>query len=326
MPRLSFLYRTDTHVCDRSPVSWKGDYAAEIWGNLAQIGKYAEEFDVHAVLDGGDYFHVKSATRNPHSLVVQSARIHRAYSCPTFAIPGNHDIAYNNLETIDRQPLGVLFTSGVFFPLEEHVFTDGNLRVRVVGMPYSPFRTLANLKAIKKKPGDTFLVAVVHQLAGEDPPPNVEDFFNEPVFRYSDLVTPDGPDVWCFGHWHKDQGIVDLEGRQFVNMGAVSRGALVRENITRTPKIALIEADPTQIRVTPLPLIVAPAADVFDLDRKERQEKEETNIDQFIGALQANSAFDPSLTIEENLASLDFATDVRDTAREYLERARAEVG
>jgi DNA repair exonuclease SbcCD nuclease subunit len=195
MPQLAFLYRTDTHVCDRSPVSWKGDYAAEIWSVLGQVGQYAEEYGANAVLDGGDYFHVKSATRNSHALVVQSARIHRAYSCPTFAIPGNHDIAYNNLETLSRQPLGVLLESGVFTRLEEHVFRDGDLQVRVVGMPYSPFRTLADLRAIKKKPGDTFLVAVVHQLAGEDPPPNVEDFFNEPVFRYGDLVSDDDPDV-----------------------------------------------------------------------------------------------------------------------------------
>jgi hypothetical protein len=130
----------------------------------------------------------------------------------------------------------------------------------------------------------------------------------------------------CFGHWHKDQGIVDAQGKQFVNLGAVSRGALVRENIYRTPKIALIEADATRIRVVPLPLIVAPAEEVFDLDRKERQEKEEANIDQFLGVLQANSTFDPARSIEENLASLDFASDVRDMARDYLERARAEVG
>jgi DNA repair exonuclease SbcCD nuclease subunit len=326
MPRLSFIYRTDTHVCDRNPASWKGDYAAEIWDNLIQIGKYAKEYDADAVLDGGDYFHIKSASRNPHSLVVQSAKIHRGYRCPTLTVPGNHDISYNNLETLERQPLGVLLASEVFIQMTEHVFSDGQLQVRVVGMPYSPFRTLADLRAIKKKPGDTFLVAVVHALAGDSPPASVEDFFGEPVFDYADLVSEDGPDVWCFGHWHKDQGIVEIGTQQFVNLGAVSRGALVRENLHRTPKVAYIEADPSGIRVVPLPLIVAPAEDVFDLERKERQEKEDTNIDQFIGALQASTTFDATKSIEDNLAALDFATDVRDLAKDYLERARAEVG
>ena len=326
MDRLGFIYRTDTHVTDRSPASWKGDYPAEIWSNLEQIGKLAREHDAVAVLDGGDYFHVKSAGRNSHALVVKSARIHRDYSCPTFATIGNHDVKYNNLETIDEQPLGVLFTSGVFCPLQEQVFRCGDLVVRVVGFPYSPFRTVADIKALRKKPGDTYLIAVIHALAAEEPPSTVEDFFGEPVFRYADLIDQDGPDLFCFGHWHKDQGVVVIEGRQFVNLGAVSRGALIRENTQRTPKVALIEATKECLRVLQLPLDVAPAVDVFDFDRKERQETEETNIEEFVQILQSNATFNPDVSIEDNLNALTVAVEIRDLARDYLDRARAEVG
>ena len=167
MDRLGFIYRTDTHVSDRSPASWKGDYPAEIWSNLEQIGRLALEHDAVAVLDGGDYIHDKSASRNSHALVVKSARVHRDYSCPTFATIGNHDVKYNNLATLNEQPLGVLFTSGVFCPLQEQVFRCGDLTVRIVGFPYSPFRTVADIKACKKKPGDTYLIAVIHALAAE---------------------------------------------------------------------------------------------------------------------------------------------------------------
>jgi len=326
MPRLAWIYRTDTHVTDRSPASWKADYPTEIWSNLEQIGKFAREHKVNAVVDGGDYFHVKSATRNPHSLNVRSAHIHRGYGVEILADIGNHDIKYNNLETLDEQPLGVLFAAGVFTRLTERVFKDGDLQVRVVGLPYSPFRTIADIHAVKKKPGDTFLICVIHQLAAEDPPPSVVDFFGEPVFKYADLISPDGPDLFCFGHWHKDQGIVDIGTTQFVNLGAVSRGALIRENTQRTPKVALIEATLDGLRVMQLPLSVAPPEDVFDFDRKERQEHEETNIEQFVQALQANASFDPSSSIEDNLQSLNFAVEIRDMAREYLDRARAEVG
>lgn len=326
MPRLSFIYRTDTHVCDRSPASWKGDYPSEIWANLEQVGKFAREHEVNAVLDGGDYFHVKSASRNPHSLNERTARLHRTYPCPTFEVPGNHDIKYNNLETLEEQPLGVLFAAGVFTPLGEHVFQDGDLRVRVVGVPYSPFRTIADIHKIKKQPGDTFLICIVHQLAAEEPPPKVEDFFGEPVFKYANLISEDGPDLFGFGHWHKDQGIASVGTTRFVNLGAVSRGALIRENIHRTPKVAMIEATKDGLRVLQLPLDVAAPEDVFDFDRKERQEREETNIEQFVTALQANASFDPSSSIEDNLHSLNFAVEIRDLAREYLERARSEVG
>ena len=170
-------------------------------------------------------------------------------------------------------------------------------------------------------------MAIVHALAGEEPPPSVRDFFNEPVFRYDHLITKDGPDVWCFGHWHKDQGVVQLGGKRFVNLGAVSRGALINENLQRTPKVALLNFEQGSIEVVPVPLKVAPAEEVFDLERKERQEQEHENIDLFIERLQTEAAFDASKTIEDNIQGLpSFASDVKQLALEYLERARAETG
>jgi len=325
MPRLSFIFRTDTHVADRSPSSWKGDYPAEIWSNLEQIGQLAKQHGVTAVLDGGDFFHVKAASRNSHASIIRTAEIHKLYPCPVYCVEGNHDLAYNNLESIERQPLGVLYASGVFNHCREQVFKDGDLQVRVVGVPYNPRRSLEELLAIQKQPGDDFLVAVVHALASENPPPKVEDFFGESVFRYSDLVTPNGPDVFCFGHWHRDQGIVTIKDKRFVNQGAVSRGALIHENTKRTPQVSLLEFEPFEASFRTLPLIVAPAEDVFDFERKERVESENHSIDQFIAKLQEDVSFDPTATIEANLQTMDFAKDVRELALSYLERAR-EVG
>lgn len=198
MSRVSFIFRTDVHLSDKAPMSWKGDYTEEIWSDLEQIGDYARKHKVSAVLDGGDYFHVKAPTRNSHSLNEKSSRIHSGYPCRTYAVEGNHDLAYNNLESLSKQPLGVLFSSGVFHQLREVVFEDGDLRVRVVGVPYQPDRSLSDLLNIQKKEGDTHLIAVVHALATKNPPPSVEDFWNEPVFPYEALVSRKGPDLWCF--------------------------------------------------------------------------------------------------------------------------------
>lgn len=323
MPRLAFIFRTDTHTSDRSPVSWKADYPTEIWSNLEQVGQLAKKYEVNAILDGGDYFHVKAASKNPHRLVERTARIHRGYPCPTLCVEGNHDIAYNNLETLAQQPLGVLYASGVFNHLREEVFTDGATQVRVVGVPYSPVRRLEELLSIQKKPGDTHLLAVVHGLASMNPPPQVEDFWNEPVFSYEALQSRNGPDVWMFGHWHKDQGIETIRHQKFVNLGALSRGALVRENLERIPKVALVEIDNGEVKVTPLPMSVAPAADVFDLERKAAQEKERHDIDQFILRLVADGSIDPDVSIEENIRSMDFADEVRAEALRYLEMSES---
>lgn len=322
MSRVSFIFRTDTHVADKSPSSWKGDYVAEIWESLRQIGQLAKDHQVSAVLDGGDYFHVKTANRNSHGSIIQTASIHSEYPCRVHCVEGNHDLQYNNLDSLSRQPLGVLYAAKVFEHLREEVFQDGPFRVRVVGVPYHPRRAREDLLAIQKKPGDDFLVAIVHALAAENPPPKVEDFFGEPVFRYADLVTQDGPDVWAFGHWHRDQGVVNVGGKHFVNQGAVSRGSLTHENTARTPQVSLIEFEGTGPRIKTIPLIVAPAVDVFDMERKERAEQESRSMDSFLERLQEDQGFDSSLSIDDNIRTLDFASEVRDLALAYLAQAR----
>lgn len=322
MPRISFIYRTDVHVMDRSPISWKGDYPAEIWNNLRQIGVLAKTHEVTAVLDGGDYFHIKAASRNPHSLVVRSAEIQAEYPCPTWCVEGNHDIHHNNLNTVDKQPLGVLYATNTFQHLREQVFEDGDLRIRVIGVPYSQTRTLNELRLLRKKPGDTYLIAIVHALAGLHPPPHVEEFFGESVFRYSDLIFPDGPDVWNFGHWHRDQGIVTLDGCTFVNQGAVSRGALIRENLERTPKVGLLEATPAGLTATSIPLNVLPATEIFDIDRKERQDEQVQQINAFIEEIKANLVVREEDSVEHALKGMTYAEDIRELALHYLENAR----
>jgi DNA repair exonuclease SbcCD nuclease subunit len=325
MSRLALLFRTDTHVSDRSPVSWKGDYPSEIWSNLEQVGVLAKVHGVSAVLDGGDYFHIKAASRNSHALVERTARIHKEYPCKVWCVEGNHDMAYNNLETIEKQPLGVLYASHVFEHLRETVFEQDGLKVRVVGLPYSPFRKLEELQALKKRDEDC-LIAVVHQLAGADPPDNVEEFFGEPVFRYSDLVSSNGPDAFLFGHWHKDQGVVVNNGKYFVNHGALSRGALNKENVDRKPQVSLLEITSSGLSVVTIPLDVAPAEDVFDFEKKERSEKEDVEIENFVGRLKNNVDYDASCGIEENLSQMSFAKEIRDLALDYLEQARSQVG
>jgi DNA repair exonuclease SbcCD nuclease subunit len=320
--RLSFVFRTDVHAADKGPASWKADYASEIDSSLEQIGEIARAHQAVAVLDGGDFIHVKSPSKTSHGLVARVARIHSRYPCPTFAVAGNHDMVYNNIDTLERQPLGVLFDAGVFRQLQEEVFKVNGTQVRVVGVPYASDLKLGQLRALKKKPGDDHLFAVVHALAGKDPPDHADDFFNEPVFRYRDLVFDDGPSVWMFGHWHKDQGIEHIDGRWFVNQGAVSRGALVRENLERTPKVAVLIADGPDLRIESVPLQVAPASEVFDIARKERRDRESEVIERFVRRLEENTKFDLSVSIEETLTTLDFAPDVRSLALEYLERAR----
>ena len=145
----------------------------------------------------------------------------------------------------------------------------------------------------------------------------------EPIFRYSDLVSDDGPDLFAFGHWHKDQGAVKVGGKYFVNPGAVSRGSLVKENLSRKPQVVLIEFTPEDMSVGMVPLNVAPASEVFDIEKKQRREREGEVITQFVERLRQDVKVDTEADISDSIQSLDFAGDVRSLALEYLERARS---
>ncbi len=318
---MRFVWRTDVHLADRSPSSWKGDYPEEIWSGLQQVADIAREAKAVAVLDGGDFFHHKSPLKNSHGMVRRAIHLHRSeYPCPTYSVEGNHDITHNNLSSVGRQPLGVMFASGAFKQLSEEVFEGEGLRVRVVGVPYDPSRSLADLRQYVKKEGDTHLILVVHALAAQDPPAKVEEFWGEPVFRYSDLIQPHGADLFAFGHWHQDQGVVEIDGVQFVNIGSLSRGSLSKENLSRQPKVAVFDVTPTGIQVTSIPLKVRPAEEVFDLDRKKTVDREAESIESFVQKIVLESNFDPSQTIEQNIAKLDFAQEVRDEAMRFLEQ------
>jgi len=310
------------HLADKSPISWKADYRSEILNSLEQIGEIARKVSATAILDGGDFFHVKSAARTSHALITQVATLHSNYPCPVYAIEGNHDIVYSDLDSVERQPIGVLFSTKVFRQLRDKTFTNGDVSVRVVGLPYDTSSNLTERFREIKRGKETYLVVVAHALASYEPSSGIDELFGEPVASYDDLIYPGGPDVACFGHWHKDQGVVKIQNCTFVNQGSISRGSLTQENVDRMPQVAVIRFG-KRVEVRLVSLHVADPDIVFDFAKREKKEMERDAIEQFVNRLKITASDDASVSVEDCIASLDFARDVRDAAVEYLERARA---
>jgi len=323
-----FVTSSDEHLADLNPGFRKDEYRNAIFRKLEWQGKFAKKFGADALLRGGDFFHVRAANKTTMATLAEAARIHRRYPCRTYALAGNHDMCYGDPDTVAKQPLGVMIESKSFWPLRDEYFIHGSMRVRVIGIEYTPdldYDGLASM--IQKKDGDTYTIAFVHALAANSPEKKTEAFFGERIFDYRDLVFQGCPDVYIFGHYHKDQGIQEHLGVQFVNLGAISRGALTFENLNRVPKISSIICSSQGISIEEHIVPHDDASEVFDLERKQQLDKERRSIDSFLEKLKMNAQLSSDGGVKDYLAKFqksDYPADLKRVVVETLEAA--EVG
>jgi len=325
---ITLVWRTDVHLSDRAPRSRTDDWPSTLLGKLEQIGEIAKEVGAQGVLDGGDMFNIRSPGRTTHRLVRRTVRVHREYPCPTWADIGNHDVVYGEYSYLDQQPLGVLFETGVIRRLyDEHIalFDDGKRNattVKVVGIPYHGQQyDLDRLKALDKG-SNTYLVAVGHLLAA---PAGGTMFEGEDILKYADLLklAPD-VDVWCFGHWHKDQGIQEIApGKFVVNVGSVSRGALLLDDLDREPACVVMGFDSQGIKFERRALDVGKPEDVFDIEGRVRTESRSMAMDSFMGSLEDTFKSKEKEPITDTIQSANLSGgELSDEAKEKV-RERA---
>jgi DNA repair exonuclease SbcCD nuclease subunit len=324
---INFTVRTDCHVHDKAPQSRTDDYLQTCLASLRQIGEHAAYTKSVAVLDNGDFFHAKSASKNSHLMVRSVIDLHKEfYPCPVYCNPGNHDFPYNNIEYIDRQPLGVLFAAGIFERMYDHTFEDEDgLKVRVVGFPYKQKFTIAEFDL--PRGDEDILIVCAHTFAS----PQGGDFFgNEVALSYYDLAEC-SPDMMIFGHWHIDQGIQEVNGKIFMNLGSMTRGSLVKDNLSRIPRFGYVEvtkdsAGKVNLHTEAVELVVPPASEIFDLERHDRLQIEERDMEKFITSLKLQAQEEGTNIVSEIETLMTYKDDVRDLALHYLSQAMDRKG
>ena len=331
---IRLVYRTDVHMAVQAPQSRTDDWAATVFDKLEQVRQIALEVDAKAILDNGDFWHITMPSRTTHELVRQVATAHKGH-IPVYGNIGNHDCKYGDYAFLPESPLGVLFDTGVFrrcydsheamFEWQEFHRDDWSdtgvgpepkrLKVRVVGIPYHGKKyDRARLTSITKGDED-YLVVMAHLLAS---PAGGEMFGAEDIIGYSELEHL-APDVWCFGHWHKNQGIQKVGKKIVVNIGSLTRGALTEDEAGRVPECAVLTFTNKGISVDPRPLKVKPAAEVFDLVGRTRQEARAMTVDAFVESVKATLTPNPAQSLLAQVRSLDAPDLVKARLVAYLE-------
>jgi exonuclease SbcC len=129
--------------------------------------------------------------------------------------------------------------------------------------------------------------------------------------------------VYCFGHWHKDQGVTELGGKQFINIGSLTRGSLSQDEVQRRPACAILKCSDKGVEVDVVRLKVAPAEEVFDVDKREREVRQQNDMDSFINNIKDSlTEQDDSTDVREAIRSTESVPqEIRERAILYLERA-----
>lgn len=315
------VWSTDWHVADQPPINRIDNYTETCFDKIHQIQKLCKAINADICLIGGDVFHVKTSSKVRHALVARLIETFSEFSCPVYSIVGNHDISHNNLSTLPEKPLGVVFSSGHLLKLDEEIFTskDG-VSVRIIGKHFDPDIELNAFDEIQKGSEDWLFLAY-HGYANTVG----VSYPGETTFKYSDLAKLNIDD-WFFGHWHLDQGIENINSKNFVNIGSLTRGALSLENVTRSPKVVICTYTKTERKMQQVKLKVGSARDVFDFQKKERTDREQVLINQFIENLrkEANNHGSDN-DIDKRLGQLNLEATIKHKVSSLLEEAEVEL-
>lgn len=320
---MKFIACNDIHLASRPPASRTDSYHEELFDLLDQMASLAIKVKARAVLIAGDIFHHKARIGYPLLIrLVEWSRRLAQDGIRVLTIPGNHDLVHNRYETLDEQALGLVYSVGAMQNVSCREGLNGTAtiedptegKVNVLGIPFPDAFDWQCWMKLPRPEGTNILMA--HCFAS----PKGGDFFGEPVLRYSDLALLPYH-VFVFGHDHADGGVHKVGEKWFINLGAISRGSLTGEEVTRDVKCALIDTLDQTVRQVRLKF--RPASEIFDLVLKAKRDKERAHIEQFVEQLTADLLTHTTVnaTLTDRLAAMDLPQEVRARVASYIEAA-----
>jgi exonuclease SbcD len=269
------LIINDPHLADRPPSMRVEGYADHILAKL----QFTTTIDSDIVIFSGDVWNLKAPTRTSHALVQRMCDIIRAYNRPVYIVVGNHDMQHDRLESLDKQPLGVLFKAGAIM-LDAAVQTPAG---PVFGVPWlSDWRRELPLYMKPWKHSKATLMVAHAPLvpAGENRPYEVID-----AHDWAALM--ERPGHVAYGHMHDPEGVFHVNKSLFVNEGALARGTLNEASLMRKPAVTLYDSEPEEpgviFRRIEVPHL--PAEKVFRVAEKSADTEREDRLEAFLDSI-----------------------------------------
>jgi DNA repair exonuclease SbcCD nuclease subunit len=238
---LRILFLTDTHIRGNSPKNRLDNFPETLENKFMEIIKIIQNYNVDFVLHGGDLFDRPDVSI---SIMSKFASILNQIEVPIYIICGNHDIFGHNPETVKRTMLGLLDALNIvkiIKPDEKIYLEKSNIRVQLTGHSY----TYDIDKEYNRSPyivdeisdNVDYAIHMVHGMLLNKP------FIKGIPYTLIDDIKDTKADITLAGHYHTGFGIINIDGKYFINPGSLVRITNSLSEIDRTPKVVLIDLD-----------------------------------------------------------------------------------
>lgn len=275
----------DLHLNSTPPSPYRtSSYCDDILAKLQAAIDISSSFDdLDGIISLGDFFHTPNPQKTPHWLVNEALDILSTSIYPFFIVTGNHDVVMRDLSRLDNQPLGVILRAENVHSLHGRPTAEFE-GFDVVGLPYVDNLDDWNQFLEGAHIGPDTLVCAHASIFPVGEMPLFEAISAEDM---SALI----PDMrYCaYGHIHNipKKGAYYRAGTAwFCNRGALSRGSLHAENLTRVPGITLFDSSNPDEPFTSIDLPHKPASEVFLLDQKELEVASNARVEGFLESLE----------------------------------------
>lgn len=314
----------DIHLADKSPSSRVDGYLDDVLAKLSYVAKVAKALQVDATVFAGDIFHHKLPSRTSHATVLKAIRTFSEFD-NLWIVDGNHDIQNDRLDSMEKQPLGVIFESGVAKEL------DGwHPKLPLFGVPWQqrwlhdgvPQQAFAEWRDSQQMISREYIntaLAVTH--APIYPYSMQGDVKFELVDNEEVAKAMDNRGYLYYGHIHDPHGFYVVNGVTFGNVGAISRGSIHEYNLTRRIQVALWTPEHG---FTAIDVPHKPASEIFKIAAHEEKKEQKMSLESFLSDIgSATIEISTTGSIIRHIEEMDIDQPVKAKSIELLEGADA---
>lgn len=296
MNNLTAIFCADLHVRDDQPENRIDDYFLAQQKKLDFLFKTSAQYHI-PIFIAGDFGNKPIWSNYLLAWYIKRYK----YNCPTYIIPGQHDLPFHSLGKINESGVNVLKNAGTLFILEPKIFKANKYDI-------FPCFFGDEMQKINKRT-DKRQVAIIHKMIVEK-----EDIWTgQGGIKAIDLLKQFSEyDLVVTGDNHLPFA-VEYKGRKLINPGSMMRMATSQKD--HHPRFYLWEAETNEIGIVYFPI----EENVFDLSHVRQKEIDE-KMQAYAESLKQD--YEIGLSFEKNLNSHFEKNKTKKEVKEKIWKAR----